>query len=303
VRIGNSSNTTIGGTSAGARNVISGNDANGVFISGTSSASNKVEDNLIGTNVNGTSDLGNAEVGVLVQTPDNFVGGAASGARNVISGNAGVGVLMLGSGAGGNTVQGNLIGTEVDGATSLPNFHGVFISDAGDNTTGATVSAAANTISGNAHHGVNHGVIIIGDTATGNRVLRNSIFGNIQLGIELDNDGVTLNDRKDSDPGPKKLQNFPVLSSASTTKIEGKLDSRPKKTFTIQFFFNLAPNFPTSFGEGETFLGEKTVRANKKGKASFAFAAALTAGEFVTATATDASGNTSEFSAAREVQE
>jgi hypothetical protein len=143
-------------------------------------------------------------------------------------------------------------------------------------------------------------------TATGNSVLRNSIFGNDspgELGIELNNDGVTANDNKDPDRGPNKLQNFPVIDSASTTTIEGTLNSRPNKSFTVQFFSNPAPNFPTGFGEGETFLGEKTVTTNDRGKVSYSFApTALTTGEFVTATATDASGNTSEFSAAREVQ-
>jgi hypothetical protein len=146
--------------------------------------------------------------------------------------------------------------------------------------------------------------MIIGDAATGNRISRNSIFGNGSpggLGIALNNDGVTANDNQDPDTGPNRLQNFPVITSASTTTIEGRLNSRPRRTFTIQFFSNPAPNFPTGFGEGETFLGEKTVTTNDRGRASFTFATALTAGEFVTATATDAFGNTSEFSAARTV--
>jgi hypothetical protein len=149
--------------------------------------------------------------------------------------------------------------------------------------------------------------MIICGAATGNGILRNSIFGNGSpggLGIALNNDGVTTNDNKDPDRSPNKLQNFPVITAVSTTTIEGTLNSRPSKTFTIQFFSNPAPNFPTGFGEGETFLGEKTVTTNDRGKVSFTFtpSAALAAGEFVTATATDASGNTSEFSAAREVQ-
>ena len=138
--------------------------------------------------------------------------------------------------------------------------------------------------------------MILGTAATGNSVLRNSIFGNGSpggLGIVLNNDGVTANDNKDPDTGPNKLQNFPVITPASATTIEGRLNSRLRKTFTIQFFSNPAPNFPTGFGEGETFLGEKTVTTNLEGKVSFTFATSVTAGEVVTATATDASGNTS----------
>ena len=146
--------------------------------------------------------------------------------------------------------------------------------------------------------------MILGDAATGNSVLRNSIFGNSSpggLGIALNNDGVTANDNKDPDTGRNKLQNFPVITSASTTTVTGSLNSRPSKTFTIQFFSNPAPNFPTGFGEGETFLGEKTVTTNDRGRVSFTFATALTAGQIITATATDSGGNTSEFSQGRTV--
>jgi hypothetical protein len=165
------------------------------------------------------------------------------------------------------------------------------------NFIGGTVTGAGNVISDNGGTGVS----IFGTAATGNSVLRDSIFGNGSpggLGIALNNDGVTANENKDPDTGPNKLQNFPVITSASATTIEATLNSRPSKTFTIQFFSNPAPNFPTGFGEGETVLGEKTVTTNDRGRASFTFATALTAGEFVTATATDAFGNTSEFSAA-----
>jgi hypothetical protein len=303
VRLGNSSSTAVGGTAAGAGNVISGNDANGVFVSGTSSAtSNRVQGNAIGVDANGASGIGNSEVGVRVETPGNLIGGTAAGSRNVISDNGGVGVSMLGSGAAGNTVQGNLIGRDVNSpANDLGNFHGVFVSDAADNMIGGTTSAAANTISGNR----NQGVMIIGAAAARNSILRNSIFNNgttAGLGIELNNDGVTPNDPQDPDTGPNALQNFPVLTAANTTGVEGRLNSRPRRDFTIQFYSNPAPNIPTGFGEGQTFIGEINVRTNLNGRVTFTFPTALTSGEFVTATATIDSGNTSEFSAAMLVE-
>ncbi len=98
------------------------------------------------------------------------------------------------------------------------------------------------------------------------------------------------------DTGPNTLQNFPVITSVSATRIQGTLNSRPRKTFTVQFFFSPAPNFPTGFGEGETFLGQKRVTTNRKGRASFTFSTTLSAGQVVTATATNADGSTSEFS-------
>jgi CSLREA domain-containing protein len=305
VRIGNAGNNTIGGTVAGARNVISGNDANGVFISGTSSATfNRVEGNFIGTDALGGAslgrNLGNAEVGVRVETPGNFIGGTATGARNVISGNAGVGVSMLGTGAGDNTVQGNFIGPDVNGAQTLGgNFHGVFISDASGNTVGGTVGASTNTISGNEHHGV----MVIGADATGNSILRNSIFENGKLGIELDNDGVTLNDARDPDTGPNNLQNFPAIDSATTsgdtTTLRGRLNSNPNRTFVIRFFSNPTPNFPTGFGEGKKLIGQKSVTTDSTGRVAFTkVVQAVPAGNNVTATATDPDGNTSELSRA-----
>lgn len=308
VRIGNASNTLIGGTTTAARNVISDNGANGVFISGTSSAtSNRVQGNFIGTDVSGNSKLGNAEVGVRVETPGNFIGGTAPGAGNVISDNVGTGVSMLGGGAGNNLVQGNTIGTDVSGTRNFGNGSGVFISEASGNTIGGTFAAAANTISLNR----SQGVIIVGNAATGNSILRNSIFGNgipTGLSIDLNNDDVTANDAKDPDTGPNGLQNFPVLTSASETRIEGRLNSRPGRSFTIQFFSNPPPVVLTGFREGTTFLGEKTVTTNSEGRVSFAFDTSVNTGEVVTATATiqlgtpPRPGNTSEFSATRLVQ-
>ena len=320
VHIGNSSNITIGGTVAGARNVISGNDANGVFISGTSSATgNRVQGNLVGVDRNGTTGFGNTENGVRVETPGNLIGGTATGAGNVISDNGDAeddvegdaGVLISGTGAGNNVVQGNKIGTDVSGTSNLGNVNGLSITSAPDNTIGGTVDAAANKIALNR----NQGVIVVGDAATGNSILRNSIFGNgipPGLGIDLKGgteggDKVTANDARDPDTGPNGLQNFPVLTSASETRIEGRLNSRPGRTFTIQFFSNPPSISPLLVREGTTFLGERNVVTNSEGRVSFTFNTQVNAGELVTATATiitndSGPGNTSEFSATRLVE-
>jgi trimeric autotransporter adhesin len=320
VRIGNSSNITIGGTVAGARNVISGNDANGVFISGTSSATgNRVQGNFVGVDKNGTTGIGNTESGVRVETPGNLIGGTSAGARNVISDNGeddeDAGIWIGGSGAGNNSIQGNVIGTDVNVTKKLGNFHGVFVSDAAGNMIGGTVDAASNTIALNGKSGVapnsKQGVVIVGNAATGNSILRNSIFGNgIPPGpsIDLGNDGVTANDARDPDTGPNALQNFPVLTSASETRIEGRLNSRPGRRFIIQFYTNPPPISPLLVREGTTFLGQKTVQTNSEGKVTFDFDTAVNTGELVTATATILAGdplrpgNTSEFSATRTVE-
>jgi CSLREA domain-containing protein len=311
IRIGNSSGVTIGGTVAGARNVISGNDANGVFISGTSSATgNRVQGNFVGLDRNGTTGFGNTESGVRVETPGNLIGGTAAGAGNVISDNGELGgdagVFISGTGAINNVVQGNKIGTDVSGTSNLGNLNGVSVTGASDTTIGGTVDTAANKIALND----NRGVIIVGDAATGNSLLRNSIFGNGTppgLSIDLGDDGVTANDARDPDTGPNGLQNFPVLTSASETRIEGRLNSRPGRTFTIQFFSNPPPISPLLVREGTTFLGERNVVTNSEGRVSFAFNTQVNTGELVTATATiitnnSGPGNTSEFSATRLVE-
>ncbi len=165
-----SSANTVGGTAAGARNVISGNGA-GVKVSGGSR--NLVAGNLIGTNSVGTAARPNEFTGVdIIDGSNNTVGGAAPGARNVISGNGGDGVNL--DGASGNLVAGNLIGTNAAGTARLGNgVAGVAIFGVGqNNTVGGVAPGARNVISGNASDGVD---ISIG---SGNLVLGNRIGTN-----------------------------------------------------------------------------------------------------------------------------
>ena len=118
--ISNSSNNIIGGTTASARNVISGNLTHGVLIIGSVATGNHVRGNFIGTNVSGTVPVGNASDGVsIITSPGNTVGGTLPGMRNVISGNMGKGIGIQFTGASGNVVQGNFIGTDVNGTGDL----------------------------------------------------------------------------------------------------------------------------------------------------------------------------------------
>lgn len=239
----------------------------------------------------------------LGKPSNNTIGGTTPAARNLISGNFGAGVSiedpftdLIGPTVINNSVLGNLIGTDKNGTGSLGNGHGVYIGDASNNTVGGTAPGEANTIAFNSPAGVT-----VSGNGVGNRVLSNSIFSNVGMAIDLGSDGVTLNDTGDADTGANTLQNFPVITSATTvsgtTTINGTLKSRPRKTFTIQFFSNTEAD-ASGNGEGETFLDEIEVKTNRKGKRSFTFSAALPAGEnVVTATATNnATGDTSEFS-------
>ena len=293
-------NNIIGGTTASAGNVISGNGAVGVEIFDTGATGNLVRGNFIGTDLGGTVNLGNTLYGVFINaSPDNIIGGTAPGSRNIISGNDS-GLFISGALATGNLVQGNYIGTDVSGAAALGNtFDGVRIGGAGsDNTIGGTDSGAGNTIAFNGGDGV------LVDSGTGNAILGNAIFSNTDLGIDLGADGATANDAGDSDTGANNLQNVPELASAASgsTTIEGTLNSLASATFTLEFFSNVTCD-PSGAGEGEAFIGSTTVTTDAAGSASInvTFQIAVPVGAFVTATATDPGANTSEFSSCIEV--
>src|SRR5215211_7077295 len=93
---------TVGGTTAGARNIISGNSNFGVYIH-SGASDNKVMGNYIGTDKTGTVAMGNDVDGVLVyeSASSNTIGDTDSDAGNLISGNGSNGVDISG-GASGN---------------------------------------------------------------------------------------------------------------------------------------------------------------------------------------------------------
>jgi hypothetical protein len=272
----------------------------GVRIAG---AGVRIEGNFIGTDPSGTVDLGNFSQGVGIvsgtgTSTDNVVGGTTLAARNLISGNDSVGV-GINAGSTGIKVLGNLVGTKKDGTTALANTStGVFIADGSNNTV------SGNTIAFNGRDGVNineGGNLDI--NTTGNSVLRNSIFSNGELGIDLDLDGPNPNDLGDGDTGANNLQNTPVITSAKTvsgtTTIKGKLNSTANRTYTIQLFSN-----PSGTNEGKKFIGQKSITTDGSGNRSFTFspATSVAVGQTITATATRASTHdTSEFSGPKKV--
>ncbi len=125
------------------------------------------------------------------------------------------------------------------------------------------------------------------------------MFSNAGLGIDLGADGVTPNDAGDGDTGANNLQNFPVLTSATSgsTTIEGTLNSTPNTKFRLEFFSSTECD-PSGYGEGETFLVFIDVTTDGSGNVTFTvtFPDTVPGGHFITATATDPNNNTSEFS-------
>jgi Calx-beta domain len=180
----------VGGTEAGARNVISGNQGVGLMISGGGASNNIVQGNFIGTNAAGTAALGNIHNGVTMDgAPSTVIGGTEVGARNIISGNKGVGLLISGSGASNTTIQGNFIGTDVNGTTGLQNEdYGISVSSASNNLIGGTSAGARNVISKNKGDGIAFFEGVSGKSS-GNLVQGNFIGTDVTGTVPMGNGG------------------------------------------------------------------------------------------------------------------
>jgi titin len=189
-----SSSNTVGGTTAGSRNLISGNFY-GVWIHGDHNA---VEGNYIGTDVTGVNALGNGGNGVSLVGPNNTVGGPANGFRNLISGNRGSGVLCSYGGGDHNVVEGNYIGTNAAGTIALGNsYEGVTLYSA-NNTVGGTAASARNLISGNGTGGVRIKMMGANENVVEGNYIGTDVTGNLALGSPV---GVDIEDGSDTTIG------------------------------------------------------------------------------------------------------
>ena len=306
IDISSSPNNTIGGTAAGAGNVISGHQTYGIALSGAASTGNVIQGNRIGTNAAGTAALANGISGITIRNAahNTTIGGTTAAARNLISGNTLDGITIADIGTDGNVIQGNFIGTDVTGTAALGNGQfGILPAFSNSNTIGGTAAGAGNVIAFNVMDGV-----AIGGTFSNvqNAILGNSIFSNGGFGISISGNTPTANDHCDGDTGGNQRQNFPVLTSVTNagvgmTNFVGTLDSTASSgPYRIEFFASPTCNAgpPNDFGEGMTFLGSTTVSTGASciGAFNVTLAVAVANGTIVTATATDPSNNTSEFS-------
>ena len=284
MQVGKATNTTIGGTDPGATNLISGNAGNGIEVN-SNAVGTVIRRNLVGTNIFGTAAVPNTSAGMQIYGPGTVIGGAAIGVGNYVSGNSGDGIRLQTDHA---VVQGNQIGVAVGGGALGNGGAGVSMIglESHDNTVGGTTEGAGNTIANNGSDGVS---VING---AGHTIEGNSISGNTGLGIDINNDGVTPNDAGDGDNGQNNRQNFPVITSATAGapgSIAGTLDTTAG-SFRVEVFKNVTCD-ASAHGEGATYLGSV---ATSDG--TFNLAAAVDAGDIVTATATAPDGSTSEFS-------
>ena len=236
----------------------------------------------------GSGNLGN---GIEVFASQNLIGG--KGARNTIARNLGSGIY-LGDADGipqsGNSITSNLIGTAILYAPSLGNIgDGITIYRSSNN------SIVGNTVLNNGGNGVTVTDGGLGG-ATGNTIQSFEDVNNAGLGIDLGDDGVTPNHPGGSTTGPNHFQNYPVFTSVKVAVNGGQsvgytFDAAPG-SYTIDFYDVRSPD-PSGYGQDDFSLGQQTITIAAGPPKTYFMT--LSSGGIITATATDAAGNTSEF--------
>jgi hypothetical protein len=309
-------------------NVVSGNRLNAIIPQAETPGSfTTVRGNRVGTSSDGLSGIGNGVGGTgstginafSAPTATVIVGGTTPFSRNFVvdqksdlislgSRGTGIGVSTFGR----SEVVGNWVGLNVQGMPVGNSGVGISAGGNGETRIGGPGVGEGNVIKNNGRAGVT----VINFQSLGAakseriQIRGNTIASNGELGIDLMNaepgnnypNGVTPNDCNDLDTGANDLQNFPELftpeqNKDGTLRIDTILRSTSSRNFTIDYYLNTQAD-PTTYGEGESYLGSINVLTNGNGFVSAAFNTPiqLPTTALITATATDDNGNTSEFS-------
>jgi hypothetical protein len=273
------SGDTIGGAASAARNVVGNNGGDGILVGGSDAT---VAGNLVGTKLSGQAAAPNQGDGVHVLGPSNTIGGAGAQTSNAISANGADGIAVD-AGADGNTVSGNLVGTDVTGASALGNGgNGISISSDGD-TVGGTSAGAGNTIAHNGQAGVLVESSGQGAVSANNVVLtRNSILSNTGLGISLQGQQSSDCDTGLAFGASGYYVSCPVIGSLSATQASGTACAG----CTVEVFLADNPADASGYGEGIQYLGSVVADANDGTWSLTLAAGALPTCRSVTATAT-----------------
>lgn len=316
----------VGGPSAAERNLLAGYGYYGHegYPEGTQlqihyATDTLVENNYVGTTADGmakypgSSGSGGVVIGIGAERTlvrDNVIAGILMIGTNHYQGQRfGIALSVEGT-ASATTVTGNRVGVAADGVSPIPCVAGVVVQSDPNGTPynvrlGGVGAGEGNLVAFHETTGVR-----VGGAATGVAILRNSIHDNGALGIDLlgaSGLGVTANDPFDADGGANLLQNYPVLGAASTrrifgtrmtaTTIAGQLHSAANSNYVVEFFVNAIAD-PSGHGEGAHYLGATTLTTDAQGNARFTVTllGPPPVGSQISATATDAAGNTSEFS-------
>ncbi|MFC1712669.1 NPCBM/NEW2 domain-containing protein [Candidatus Poribacteria bacterium] len=325
----------IGGTTAGERNIISGNNE-GIGVLLDKAANNTVSGNYIGTDITGTTALGNGTgVWVYQGAQSNTFGGTTEGERNLISGN-GSGIHFRGLGTNRNVVIGNFIGTDFTGTMGLENqWEGVAIGEAaqsniiGSADAGNTIAFNGgdgvsmeiggtyfNKVSGNSiHHNGHNGVRIsygpqsniIGGVGAGNIIADNGENGILIEGGGSDFNRISANSIHDNADlgielvwgGNDEIQPPNVMWGGLANGILTVSGDGAGSDATVEIFI---PD--SSDEEGETYLGSVIADENGEFLGSMLVTGnELAVGDQIVATTIHIDNNTSEFSSTLNVSE
>lgn len=219
----NSGILNIGGDYLTQGNLIAGNLNFGIYIEESSYAA--IQGNTFSSNAAGTQYIPNQMGDLKVfDSPYLRIGGDATEYGNVIP--QGVTVESDSVNNVNLTIKHNFLGISRSGFIYPIDLDrdGLFIEDA----TGFP------EISFNQITNFNKGVVILGESVV--PLSKNRIYGNREMGIDLDDDGITLNDNLDSDTGPNGLQNYPVISNVVVD------DYGVVKFVDFDIFLHSAPN-------------------------------------------------------------
>ncbi len=288
----NASSYCLIGDSTGysGRNIISANVMRGIIVD--SSDHIWIAHNYIGTDTSGTTSGGPQADGIGIskstytQVNDNIISGVGHGVE-----------VSRGS---YNHIYGNFIGCDMNGNSIGNEGIGVYIYDSSQyNVVGynpyVPYPSSGNTIAYNGLAGIVVGSSVSDFYTIIDRLSRNNIYYNGGLGIDLANNGVTVNDPGDLDFGPNLLLNYPVITGAThydlgdSTVITGTATA----SSTVEVYLATGIADPTGYGEG-IYLA--TANADGAGSWRVVVPGGPTAGDTITSVCIDQYQNTSEFS-------
>ncbi len=188
-------------------------------------------------------------------------GGSGATIQNNLIENAGA--FGINDEVGNSSITENTITTSGQDLTSCTNNSGIRLNASNTVTSNNIINSSGGS-----------GIRLTGGNASGNLISQNSIFANgvtaDALGIDINNNGVTINDSGDGDAGPNTSLNFPIFESASVSGTTLTVVGWSRPGATIEFFVsdisvgtaavgdNQVPNtLNQDYGEGQTFIGSE----------------------------------------------
>lgn len=279
ITLGTSSSfNQIGDGTFANRNIIASNPTHEILLSASACNYNTIDYNYVGLDITGTQIIPSGGDGIqILQAVGTTI------RNNVIAGHMGDGIHATQTSSDSLLIEFNKIGVLADGITPAGNGeHGVYL-----NCVGLTKQVSDNIIANNGKDG-----IFIND---GNSFfLRNQIYNNGELGIDINFNGVDPNDPNDSDSGVNELLNYPEVTRFSVGSTGASVDFNldvPTGHYRVEVFgVPAGSGDPSTHGEGNVFIGFANIFHPGGGTQAFSQAMAgnsmVSGGDSVSLTAT-----------------